>query len=633
MTADGLLTFTLIDQIDHTFGDNVETNLPIDLAGVIQVVDEDGDALVADTGDFVINVGDDIPQQITPQSATLENSPSGTATANLDEDGNIDDDVGQDQIGTITFANITNGQDSGLTSGGDPIRLFLVDNDANPTNDGTDPPTLEGRIGGPAGTLIFTITLNHDATNLANDTYTVDMSGTVDNGSGVTFNDLSGGEAGNPPFKLIPSTSADNLELLFTPINETSINSDSDDVGVGGQFIRIANPDQGLRIDFGDFTSHPNGGGTSDNGFTIDQHLPVNGFRFTIDQVSIGQIADVQLKAYNANEGVANQSPINGTAPGGQHNFGDDPLLAITEIQIFDNNGVSLGTFNDDANIPQPIEGINIDFLVTGAVNITGLREGYRVLTRTASGYDRIEITNIGTLGGNDGQFSLSNLQVSTVNTGAPIDTAFDLALTDADGDTVVPGAITVHLEPRPVLTVVVAVDDALLNDSDGTSTVTFTFSEAPGASFTESDIHFGRPHARCRFADLVDATHYTATFTATDGFDGIGGVSVLAGSYTNSRGGPRLVPAPTSWRSTGRIRPRGRHRRRRAERRRHQLGCDFRVQRGAGRQLHRIRHPGLGRPHARCRFADPGRRHALHRDGHRERWLYWQRHGLAGGG
>ena len=62
VTAGGQLTFTLIDQIDHTFGDDVETNLPIDLGGVIQVVDEDGDALPAGAGNIVINVGDDIPQ-------------------------------------------------------------------------------------------------------------------------------------------------------------------------------------------------------------------------------------------------------------------------------------------------------------------------------------------------------------------------------------------------------------------------------------------------------------------------------------------------------------------------------------------------------------------------------------------
>ena len=37
----------------------------------------------------------------------------------------------------------------------------------------------------------------------------------------------------------------------------------------------------------------------------------------------------------------------------------------------------------------------------------------------------------------------------------------------------------------------------------------------------------------------MVDATHYTATFTANDGFIGTGSVSVAAGSYTDAAGNP----------------------------------------------------------------------------------------------
>ena len=62
VTAAGQLNFTLIDQIDHTFGDDVETNLSIDLGALIEVVDEDGDALPAGAGNIVLNIGDDIPQ-------------------------------------------------------------------------------------------------------------------------------------------------------------------------------------------------------------------------------------------------------------------------------------------------------------------------------------------------------------------------------------------------------------------------------------------------------------------------------------------------------------------------------------------------------------------------------------------
>ena len=58
------------------------------------------------------------------------------------------------------------------------------------------------------------------------DTYAVTMFDTVDNGSGIAFSNLSGGMAGNPPFKIITEPGV-SLELLFTPINAGSISSDT----------------------------------------------------------------------------------------------------------------------------------------------------------------------------------------------------------------------------------------------------------------------------------------------------------------------------------------------------------------------------------------------------------------------
>ena len=81
VTAAGQLTFTLIDQIDHTFGDDAETNLPIDLGGLIEVVDEDGDALPAGAGNIVINVGDDIPQMCQPAALQVDEDALGDANA------------------------------------------------------------------------------------------------------------------------------------------------------------------------------------------------------------------------------------------------------------------------------------------------------------------------------------------------------------------------------------------------------------------------------------------------------------------------------------------------------------------------------------------------------------------------
>ena len=77
---------------------------------------------------------------------------------------------------------------------------------------------------------------------------------------------------------------------------------------------------------------------------------------------------------------------------------------------------------------------------------------------------------------------------------------------------------------------------DGTLNDGDTSSVVTFAFSEAPGASFTESDIVVSAGLTLVAGSlTMIDATHYEATVTADDGFTGTGTVSVAAGSYTDA--------------------------------------------------------------------------------------------------
>ncbi|MGX1321793.1 hypothetical protein AB7M17_005246 [Bradyrhizobium sp. USDA 377] len=89
-----------------------------------------------------------------------------------------------------------------------------------------------------------------------------------------------------------------------------------------------------------------------------------------------------------------------------------------------------------------------------------------------------------------------------------------------------------------------VALDIVATSLSDGTpsSNVTFIFSEAPGASFTAADITATNGTISGLTQD--DATHYHATFTATDGVSATGSVSVTAGGYTDAAGNPALRPA-----------------------------------------------------------------------------------------
>ena len=79
-------TFTLLDQLDHVGNPgNGENNLTISLGSLIEVVDEDGDALSAPSGDITLNIGDDIPNAVvvinTPDTLALdETRPVGTET-------------------------------------------------------------------------------------------------------------------------------------------------------------------------------------------------------------------------------------------------------------------------------------------------------------------------------------------------------------------------------------------------------------------------------------------------------------------------------------------------------------------------------------------------------------------------
>ena len=81
--------------------------------------------------------------------------------------------------------------------------------------------------------------------------------------------------------------------------------------------------------------------------------------------------------------------------------------------------------------------------------------------------------------------------------------------------------------------TVTVAIADGSLSDTDSSSLVTFTFSEAP-TGFTDADLDV----VGGTITDLVatvDPLVWTAQFTATDGFTGTGSVTVVSDSYTDA--------------------------------------------------------------------------------------------------
>jgi hypothetical protein len=87
--------------------------------------------------------------------------------------------------------------------------------------------------------------------------------------------------------------------------------------------------------------------------------------------------------------------------------------------------------------------------------------------------------------------------------------------------------------------TVAVNIVDSALSTNDTTSEVTFTFSEAPGSTFSNDDLTIVGGSLSPVTQDPADPTGKTwmATFTTTAGFTGAGSVTVKAGSYTDAAG------------------------------------------------------------------------------------------------
>ena len=187
----------------------------------------------------------------------LPNAVGATFTGFLDADSNIDNNVGADQPGTISFANIipgenltgfVNGSNAVISFDGNPVQLFL-----------TDAHHLQGWTGGlNTGTKIFEITLLPDGSlGTSNDQYKVDIFQAMGAFETTTVNDFSALGQNNQQFKAlnVPDTTED---LLFSGYHQFADGSTNDTTGnsvsasTTGVGVLNNSMDDGdtLRIDF-----------------------------------------------------------------------------------------------------------------------------------------------------------------------------------------------------------------------------------------------------------------------------------------------------------------------------------------------------------------------------------------------
>ena len=255
--ATGAYTFTLMDQLDHDLGvDNFDdATLAIEFGVLLNYTDADGDSISL-TGLVPIVVENDVPTPVSPQPAVLTNFAGVSFTGTLDVDGNVDNNIGADQPGTIGWPSILQGTDSGLTSNGQPIFYYIVGD------------VLFGTTGGgPNDGRVFSIALVHNQSGP--DTYTVTMDARVDSVTKIEFTDGSYNfVGGNDPWAGFvpagPPVDDNSSDLLLTPFGTaTGINGNANSAGAsgggGGQNIGAG---EGIRLDFvTDLAGNPAGSG------------------------------------------------------------------------------------------------------------------------------------------------------------------------------------------------------------------------------------------------------------------------------------------------------------------------------------------------------------------------------------
>ena len=422
------------------------TGAVADIAGLEQdifnlSVSDDGGTSYSATDDITITITDDVPVNIRPDFAYLNNegTPSVpvSVTEALDFDDNIDNNIGADRDGTINFSSSLIG-DSGLTSNGLAITYAIAGD------------TLTATAG---GNPVFTVTLNHDATD-ADDTYTVTMVGTVDGGvSEIQFNDGSydfvGGNGSWAGFNTLADD--DSPDLLLTPmiggVSAGTLNTTAKTGGVaGGSSVGSG---EAMRVDFvTDLLGTPESGKDYSNpiyqNHTFDGHYETNGASASFDKIGKDG-STIRIKAFDDFDS--------------DHSVGDGAEDSITAIAIEYNNQTTKVSFGDIGTTATTyvvggnsftVQFMEVDLdpdpnavkYVYEAV-IQNVVDYTSIATYTADNYSSIEYHYE-----SGSTFTIGDFATTTVDPGAPVDITLPIEIVDADGD-IADGTIDVLLLPE----------------------------------------------------------------------------------------------------------------------------------------------------------------------------------------
>ncbi|HCZ47676.1 MAG TPA: hypothetical protein DCZ11_01565, partial [Gammaproteobacteria bacterium] len=352
---------------------------------------------------------------------------------------------GADGAGSVVFdvadgAMATDLAGNFLKLNGEQIYLF---GDGTGTLTGTTSPTNVG------GTVAFTITLDPVA-----NTYTVDINGAISNGTEFSVSNLTSAAAGNAAFRGIGANSDAQLVDILLSARGGTVNTDSDSIGVGNQSV---DANEAVRIDFVTNLTSPAG---TTSGFNYTAHQSVVSFKQDIAQVQGNPNNKISVKVAAIVDTTNDQTfPRTLAAIAADAN---ESLATITKVIVWE------GAVQREFTVNGTQGDITVTFLVDGTVQIDGLQEGDVYQVHSTSPFQAVLVEAPAT---NAHGFDLGLFTIETVNDLAPINLAYDLTATDADGDSAA-GSLALSLLPDNPGTIVGADGNDTLDGDAGPNTL-----------------------------------------------------------------------------------------------------------------------------------------------------------------
>ncbi|WP_160596141.1 Ig-like domain-containing protein [Qipengyuania aquimaris] len=409
-------TYTLSAALTHTGQGEVN---PILDTITTTITDATGDSDPT-PGSIVISIVDDVPTALDPDAAFVTNTGgSSSAPTTLDlSDLDVDDNFGADGAGAVIFtaASITALEGQGLTSGLAPLEYSI-------SADGTVLTATKSTDDSP----VFTIALEPTGND---DNYVVTMNQPLDAVTDVDFNDggynFVGGNGSWAGFNQ-PATN-DSLDLLLTPVNGGTVNTNANEGGVGSG--NSVGGGEAMRVDYvTDLSGAPVSGGdfyAGDDTQSFEGHQTINGGSAFFTKITSSTI--VTIAAFDDDD------------TGTLKDVGDGSPDIVTSIAI-SYNGVTT-VIDSDGTYDVGGNNYTVTFNGDGTVNVANVVTDTRIAAFTNDGYNSIEW---GHGGGNT--FKIGDFG-ATVTTDEPVNFTVPISIEDGDGDIVDAGTLDITAQP-----------------------------------------------------------------------------------------------------------------------------------------------------------------------------------------